>query len=229
VSSRASVALKPAVFVASLSPFLFDACAAVMNRLGPHAYRVIIDDTGTWSLWFITLTLALTPLRRLTSAHGLVRYRRMLGLFAFFYGTIHALTYLVFDRVAGLDVPVGADASSTIGAQTVSTRHDIWDIPILATGVVAFVLMVPLAVTSTSGMIRRLGGTTWRRLHRLIYVVAVASLLHHWWPLTDRFRIDRFGVLIGVSLVARAAWLRARPSHVPPGTARPVRQPVSPI
>jgi methionine sulfoxide reductase heme-binding subunit len=229
VSSRASRALKPAVFIASLSPFLFDACAAITNRLGPHAYRVIIEDTGRWSLWFITLTLALTPLRRLTSAHGLVRYRRMLGLFAFFYGAVHTLTYVVFDRVAGLDVPLGADASSTIGALTLSTVYDIWDKPFLATGFVAFVLMVPLAATSTSGMIRRLGGTTWRRLHQLIYVVAIASLLHHWWPLTDRFRVDRFGLLIGMSLLARAVWLRARPSHAPPATARPVRQPVSPI
>jgi len=218
--------LKPVVFIASLSPFLFDAGAAVMNRLGPHAYRVIIEDTGTWSLWFITLTLVLTPLRRLTSAHGLVRYRRMMGLFAFFYGAVHTLTYVVFDRFAGLDVPSDADASSTIGALTVSTVRDIWDKPFLAMGFVAFVLMVPLAGTSTSGMIRRLGGTTWRRLHRFIYVVAMASLLHHWWPLTDRFRVDRFGLLIGMSLLARAAWLRAPPSHVP---RVPARQPVSPV
>jgi len=203
--------LKSAVFIASLSPFLFDACSALTGRLGPHAYRVIIQDTGKWSLWFITLTLALTPLRRLTSAHGLVRYRRMVGLFAFFYGAMHTLTYVVFDRVAGLDLPLDSDASSTIGALTVSTVHDIWDKPFLAIGVAAFVLMVPLAGTSTSGMIRRLGGTTWRRLHRLIYVVAIASLLHHWWPLTDHFRVDRFGVLIGISLVARGVvWLRAR-------------------
>jgi methionine sulfoxide reductase heme-binding subunit len=221
--------LKPAVFIASLSPFLFDACSAVMNRLGPHAYRVIIVDTGNWSLWLITLTLAVTPLRRLTSAHELVRYRRMIGLFAFFYGAIHTLTYLVFDRVAGLDLPAGADASSTIRALTVSTVRDILDKPFLALGLAAFVLMVPLAFTSTPGMIRRLGGARWRWLHRLIYVVAIASLLHHWWPLTDRFRVDRFGVLIGMSLIARAVWLRGRSSRVPLAQPHSVQQPSSSV
>lgn len=188
-----------------------------MNRLGPHAYRIIIQDTGKWTLWFISFTLMLTPLRRMTSAHGLVRYRRMVGLFAFFYAAIHTLIYVVFDRVAGLDLPAGGHAWPTIGALTVSTVRDIWNKPFLATGFIAFVLMVPLALTSTSGMIRRLGGATWRRLHRLIYVVAIASLLHHWWPLNDRFRVDRFGVLIGLSLAARAPWLRARSSHLQVG------------
>jgi methionine sulfoxide reductase heme-binding subunit len=221
--------LKVAVFIASLSPFLFEAWSALTDRLGPHAYRIIINDTGRWSLWFITLTLALTPLRRVTSVHELVRYRRMLGLFAFFYSVIHTLTYVAFDRVAGLDLPVGSDAAATVAALTVSTVRDIWDKPFLATGFAAFALMVPLAGTSTSGMIRRLGGATWRRLHRLIYVVAAASLLHHWWPLSDRFRVDQFAVLIGLSLASRAAWLLARSSHVPAVQARPVRQSSSSI
>lgn len=206
--------LKPAVFAASLVPFLFDVVAVATNRLGPHPYRIIIQDSGEWTLWFLAFTVVLTPLRRVTSAHWLVRYRRMLGLFSFFYAAVHTLTYVVFDRLAVVDASGGGDMTSVVGALVVSTARDVWDKPFLAIGVLAFALMVPLAVTSTSAMIRVIGGANWRRLHRLVYVVAIASLLHHWWPLGDRFHADRYGLLIGAALAARLAWFARRRTHM---------------
>ena len=197
--------LKPIVFAASLAPLALDAWTMVRRFPDPHPYRMLVTDTGVWTLWFIGFTLALTPLRRLTSWHWLTMFRRMFGLFAFFYATLHTLVYLAYYPVAELDPSIGLMSVAGVAGVTSLAVRDIFGKPFLAIGVAAVAVMAPLAATSTSGMIRRLGGRSWRRLHRLVYAAAILSLLHHWWPLGDRFRVDGYTLLIGLSLAYRAA------------------------
>lgn len=201
--------LNPALFIGALAPLALDAWAFRHHQLGADPFKALIRDTGVWSLWFLAFTLALTPVRRLAGLSSLAPLRRTLGLWAFFYASIHTLAYVVFDRLAGLDL--SGNAGAIVIALTASTARDVWDKPFLLIGAGAFVAMVPLAATSTSAMSRRLGGRRWRMLHRLVYVVAIASLLHHWWPLADRFHvIDRFGLMIVGALGLRVVWAWTR-------------------
>jgi sulfoxide reductase heme-binding subunit YedZ len=223
LSTRAANrAIKLAAFAASLTPVIHQTWALVNDRIGRDPARALERATGDWTIIFVCLTLAVTPARRILSWQALVRLRRMLGLFAFFYGTLHLLTYLLFDRFSWLDFPNGL--VSWTGAVTFArgTARDMVVRPFLAIGGVAYLVMAPLAATSSPGMIRRLGGRRWRRLHRLVYVAAVAGLLHHWWPLADRCRLDAYGVLIGMSIAFRVYWARVRalrPSAAGAGSA----------
>jgi methionine sulfoxide reductase heme-binding subunit len=180
--------LKPLVFAAALAPAAWLVVGLVTDRLGANPVEAITHETGTWTLRFLVLTLAVTPVRRLTGWNGLVRYRRMLGLFAFFYATLHALIYVWLDQF--FDVA--------------EIARDIVKRPFITAGVVSFVLMVPLAVTSTAGWIRRLGGRQWQRLHRLVYVAAIAGVLHYWWLV----RLDTLRPLVYASLVGALLALR---------------------
>jgi methionine sulfoxide reductase heme-binding subunit len=180
--------LKPLVFAAALAPAAWLVVGLVTDRLGANPVEAITHETGTWTLRFLVLTLAVTPVRRLTGWNGLVRYRRMLGLFAFFYATLHALIYAWLDQF--FDVA--------------EIARDIVKRPFITAGVVSFVLMVPLAVTSTAGWIRRLGGRQWQRLHRLVYVAAIAGVLHYWWLV----RLDTLRPLVYASLVGALLALR---------------------
>jgi methionine sulfoxide reductase heme-binding subunit len=199
--------LKSAIVLAGLLPIAFDISALLHHRLGPDPYRALMTDSGEWCLWFLAFTLGATPLRRLTWLAAVATFRRTLGLLAFFYATLHAALYVVFDRYAALDDD--GSLASTMMALTVSTARDIATKPFLAIGVVAFAAMIPLAATSTRSMARRLGGKRWRLLHRSVYGVAIASLLHHWWPLADRFHLaDRFALVIVPSLLLRVLWSR---------------------
>jgi methionine sulfoxide reductase heme-binding subunit len=199
--------LKSAIVVAGLLPIAFDISAVLRHRLGPDPYRALMTDSGVWCLWFLAFTLGVTPFRRLTWLAAVATLRRTLGLLAFFYATLHAALYVVFDRYAGLDDDGGL--VSTVMALTISTARDIATKPFLAIGVVAFAAMIPLAATSTRPMARHLGGKRWRMLHRLVYGVAIASLLHHWWPLASRFHLaDRFALVIVPSLLLRVLWSR---------------------
>jgi methionine sulfoxide reductase heme-binding subunit len=156
---------KPLAFALCLVPFAQLGYGAVAGRLGANPIEAITHGTGDWTLRFLLITLALTPLRMLTGWNALARFRRMAGLFAFFYGTLHFLTYLWLDKFfAWSDV-----------------LHDIPRRPFITVGFLAFATLVPLAATSTAGMIRRLGGRRWRALHRLVYVAAVAGVVHYWW------------------------------------------------
>src|SRR5205085_932092 len=119
--------------------------------------------------------------RRLTGWNWLIRFRRMAGLFAFFYGSCHFLIYVVADRFAGLDFPDGIVAWTTARALAASIWDDIYKRPYITVGFLGFVSMIPLAATSTAGWIRRIGGRNWQRLHRLIYVTGVAGVVHYWW------------------------------------------------
>jgi len=157
--------LKPAVFALCLLPLALLAWNAVSGGLGANPIEAVIRHNGDWALRLLLATLAVTPLRRLTGWTWPMRVRRMIGLFAFFYATLHLLSYVGLDQF--FDWPA-------IGA-------DILQRPYITIGISAFALLVPLAATSTDAMMRRLGGRRWQRLHRLAYVAAGAGVLHFLW------------------------------------------------
>ena len=190
---------KAPVVVAGLAPVAWLAWAAVQGRLGANPISELTKETGTWTLRFVVLTLAITPVRKLTGWNLLVRYRRMLGLFAFFYGTLHLVTYVWFDQF--FDVA--------------SITKDVLKRPFITVGFAAFLLMVPLALTSTTGWIRRLGGKRWQALHRLVYATAVLGVVHYWWLVkADISRPLTYGVILATLLAARLALrMKAKPAR----------------
>ena len=155
---------KPVVFVLALMPGLWLAYRAFDGRLGVNPVEDLLLTTGIWALRLLLVTLAITPIRRLTGWNRVIRFRRMLGLFSFFYAAVHVTIYLVLDQ--GLEFQF-------ILADVAKRRF-------ITAGMVAFLLMVPLALTSTRGWIRRLG-PRWQRLHRLVYICAIAASLHFIW------------------------------------------------
>lgn len=158
--------LKPLIFVAALAPAAYLAWALFRapEKLGINPAETLQLETGIWALRFLLATLAITPIRRLTAWHRIIQYRRMLGLFAFFYAVLHLATYVVLDRLFDLS----------------GVWEDVVKRPFITAGMVAFVLMLPLAITSTKGWIRRLG-RRWQLLHRLVYISAAAACLHFIW------------------------------------------------
>src|SRR4029077_7256012 len=157
--------IKPVVFLACLIPLGLLGWKAYNGALGSNPIEVITHATGDWILRFLLITLAITPLRKLTGQHWLIRYRRMFGLFAFFYAVLHFLTYVWLDKFFDLH----------------EMLHDIAKRKFITVGFTGFVLLIPLALTSTKGWIRRLGGKRWQALHRLIYFSAIAGVIHYWW------------------------------------------------
>lgn len=157
-------ASKPFVFTAALLPLALLVLATRNGSLGPDPVATLEHETGLWALRFLLATLAITPLRRLTGWHWLVRYRRMLGLFAFFYASLHLVIYLVVD----------------LGGFWAQIFGEIAKKPFITVGFLAWLLMIPLAVTSTKAMMRRLG-RRWARLHRLVYAIGVFAVLHFLW------------------------------------------------
>lgn len=155
---------KLVVFINALIPLVLLLWDLYHKRVGPNPLEFATRTTGMLTLVFLCLTLAVTPLRKIFGVNALVKFRRMLGLFAFFYGSLHLLTYVWFDRQFHLS----------------STIEDIGRRPFILAGMTAFVLMVPLAITSTNQMVKRLGGKTWARLHRLVYFAAIAGVVHFW-------------------------------------------------
>ena len=156
---------KVLLFLLALSPAVSTGVLVLMGKGGANPIDTITDTTGIWTLRFVLATLAVTPIRRLTGWNPIVRVRRMLGLFAFFYGSLHFLTWLVLDQFFAWDFILA----------------DIAKRPYITVGFTGFVLMIPLAITSTAGWIRRLGGRWWNRLHRLVYATAVAGVIHFLW------------------------------------------------
>jgi sulfoxide reductase heme-binding subunit YedZ len=221
--------LKPVVFVASLAPAVYLGLQ-VLKALGYLTWSAVADlsanplsdvtnGTGDWTIRFICIALAVTPLRRLTGWNTVIRFRRMLGLFAFFYATLHFLTYVGLDRLAGLDYPNGFVSFTTVRLLTASIAADIYKRPFITVGFTGLVLMVPLALTSTAGMIRRLGGRRWQALHRLIYLTAIAAVLHYWWLVkADIRKPAMYGAIVMALLGFRVYWARA---HAKPATVRP--------
>ena len=193
--------LKRALFVSALLPFLINVWLAAQDRLGANPIESLTRSSGDWTLYFLTLTLAITPLRRLSGQHWLQALRRMLGLFAFFYACLHFTTFIWFDHFFDL---------AEIG-------RDVWKRPFITIGFAALLLLIPLAVTSTDAMQRRLG-RRWSQLHRLVYGVALLALLHFWWMRAGKQNFAEpilMGVIIMILLAARAAgpiqrWIQAR-------------------
>jgi methionine sulfoxide reductase heme-binding subunit len=213
--------LKPIVFAASLAPFCWIAWSALTGNLSANPLQDITHDTGDWTLRFICITLAITPLRRLTGWNAVIRFRRMMGLFAFFYGTTHFLIYVIADRFAGLDFPNGIVAWTTIVNLAKSVWDDIAKRPYITVGFTALMLMVPLAITSTAGWIRRLGGKRWNRLHRLIYATGVLAVIHYWWLVkADVRRPLIYASIVAILLAMRIYWARTRQSSPAAAAAR---------
>ncbi len=189
--------LPAAVFLLSLAPLALLLFDALNDRLSANPIDDITDATGTWTLRFVLLTLAVRPLSRVNGLGALAGRRRMLGLFAFFYGTLHLTTYLWLDQFFDVE----------------AILHDVAKRPFITAGVSAFLLMVPLALTSTTGMIRRLGGRRWKALHRLVYVTAIGGVIHYLWLVkADRQRPLIYGAIVALLLGYRAweAWRSRR-------------------
>ena len=192
--SRASSRLVASlVFAAALLPLGILLARALSGGLGTNPLETVTHETGLWTLRFLLLTLAVTPVRRLFAWNAIIRYRRTLGLFAFFYGGLHLLTYLWFDQFFAWGEIV----------------RDVAKRPFITAGMAGFAAMVPLAATSTAGMIRRLGGRRWRALHRLAYFAAAAGAAHYWWLVKADTRSPRaYAAVLALLLLARVIPLR---------------------
>jgi methionine sulfoxide reductase heme-binding subunit len=187
--------------------------AALTGHLSANPLSDITNETGIWTLRFLCLTLAVTPLRRLTKWHPAIRFRRMLGLFAFFYGSLHFLTYVIVDRFAGLDFPDGIVALSTMRNLAASVGADVYKRPFITIGFAALTLMAPLAATSTAGMIRRLG-RKWQTLHRLVYASALLGVVHYWWLVKADIRSPIMYAAIVSLLLGFRVWRRKKGTGV---------------
>jgi methionine sulfoxide reductase heme-binding subunit len=194
---------KIAIFASALIPLARLVWKAFHDGLGANPIEVITHSTGDWTLILILITLSITPLRRLARQYWLIGVRRMIGLFAFFYGTLHFLTYIWLDKFFDL--------------------HEVWkDVakrPFITMGFSAFVLMIPLALTSTAWSIRRLGGKNWQRLHRLIYLTGIFAVIHYYWLVkADHRKPIEYAIVLTILLLYRIGiWAseRRKQPHIP--------------
>jgi sulfoxide reductase heme-binding subunit YedZ len=192
------------LFVAALLPAAYLTYGLFYDGLGANPAEALQTQTGIWALRFLVLTLLVTPVRRLTKWNPIIQYRRMLGLFAFFYAFLHLLAYAVLDRYLDFS----------------GVWEDVAKRPFITAGMVAFILMVPLAITSTKGWIRRLG-RRWQLLHRLIYLSAIAAAVHYLWKVKIIGGSPvYYALIIGALLAFRIVWpiwtRRPRPVAVTP-------------
>jgi methionine sulfoxide reductase heme-binding subunit len=187
--------IKAVVFLLALIPLARLGIKAYLDMLGANPIEKITRVTGYWTLALLLISLSITPLRRILGWQWLVRLRRMLSLFAFFYACLHLLTYLVLDQFFDWE----------------SILKDIIKRPYITVGFPTFLLMIPMAVTSTDAMIRRLGGKRWRLLHRLVYLCAVGGVVHYWWLVKkDLTNPITFAIWLGLLLGIRLFyWLRS--------------------
>lgn len=184
-------ALKTALFILCLLPLAHYAAGLWQDTLGANPIEALTRGLGDWALRLLLITLAVTPLRRLSGWAWLLKLRRMLGLFAFFYASLHLIAYLWLDQFFDW---------AEIG-------RDILKRPFITVGMATFLLLAPLAATSTKAMIRRLGGQRWQRLHRLIYPAALLAVLHFTWMVKVDVREPAlYGVILAVLLGLRAWW-----------------------
>ncbi|MYN07033.1 sulfite oxidase heme-binding subunit YedZ [Pseudoduganella aquatica] len=195
-TAKQVTALKAVAFVLSLLPFFKLVWLTASGQL-VEPLQYITRATGDWTLYFLCITLAVTPLRRLSKWNWLLKLRRMVGLYAFFYGLLHFTTFLWFDHF--FDVQ--------------EMLKDVLKRPFITVGFIAFVLLIPLAVTSTNGMVRRLGGKRWQWLHRLVYVIAPLGILHYWWMKAAKHDFSQpilFGLIVLALLAVRVYWARSK-------------------
>jgi len=180
--------LKVGLFVICLMPLVWLVFALLTNRLGVNPIETLIRDSGTWALRFVLITLAVTPLRWFTGWNQIIAFRRMLGLYAFFYAVLHMLLYLGLEQFF--------DASEII--------KDIIKRPFITVGFLCFIALLPLAITSNDKMIKRLGGKNWKRLHKLTYFIAGAACLHFYMLA----RADKSEPLLYVAIVSALFTIR---------------------
>ena len=187
---------KVPVFLLGLVPLGVLVWKGFHNGLTANPLEKITHETGDWTIYFLLMTLSITPLRKLAKQPALIRFRRMLGLFAFFYVCLHFLIFLWIDH--------SFDVSEMI--------KDVYKRPFITAGFTGFVLLIPLALTSTAGWIRRLGGKRWQMLHRLIYVTATAGVVHYYWLVKSDVRLPiRYGAILAFLFFCRFVfWLQAR-------------------
>ncbi len=187
---------KVAVFLFCLIPFGDLVWRIIKSDLGANPVEFLQHATGDWTLRFLVFTLCITPFRKLLNLPDLIRFRRMLGLFAFFYVSLHFLTYL------------GPDQAFDLAAMW----KDVAKRPFITVGFAAFVSLIPLAVTSTAGWIRRIGGKRWQMLHRLIYFAAVCGVIHYYWLVKSDVRKPLlYGALVAILLAWRlGSWFSKR-------------------
>lgn len=181
------------VFVLALLPFLRLVYAVYQDALGANPLEFITRNTGDWALYFLCISLATTPLRKILEWHWLIRLRRMLGLYAFFYASLHFLTFLWFDHFFDLS----------------DMWRDVVKRPFITVGFVAFVLLLPLALTSNQWMTRQLGGKQWQLLHRLVYLIAPLGVLHYFWMKAGKNLLLQpllFAALVSGLLGVRLYW-----------------------
>lgn len=183
-----------AVWLACLLPLLWLIAAGLRDALGANPIEYITRATGDWTLRMLMITLAVTPLRQLTGWHWLVRLRRTLGLYAFFYACLHLTTYVWLDQFFDIGGIV----------------KDIVKRPFITVGFGAFVLLLPLAATSTNGMIRRLGGRLWQRLHRLVYAIGTLGVVHYWWLVKKDITEPVIYALVLAFLLGARVWYARR-------------------
>lgn len=155
---------KIVIFINGLVPLALLSIDALSSKLGANPIEFFLRTTGVLTILFLFLTLAITPLRKYYGWNQLIKFRRMLGLYAFFYGFLHLITYSIFDKSLSISAIIG----------------DVWERPFVAVGMFSFFLLIPLAVTSTNEMIKRLGGKNWQKLHRLTYFAAIGGVVHFW-------------------------------------------------
>lgn len=180
--------VKPLLWALCLAPLAYLAWLAWKSDLGANPIERVEHFTGDWTLRLIVATLAITPLRKLLRLPELIRFRRLIGLFAFFYACLHFMAYVGLDQFF--------DFSAIL--------KDIAKRPYITAGFTAFVLMIPLAFTSTAASIRRLGGKRWQKLHRLIYLTAIAGVIHYYWLVKSDIRLPLFyGFLVVLELAFR--------------------------
>lgn len=206
-SQRAVSTLKALVFLFALLPLARLAAGALYfpESLGANPAEFITRATGDWTLRFLLATLAVTPLRKLSGWNWLLRLRRMLGLFAFFYAVVHFSSFISFDHVFAAD----------------EILRDIVKRPFITVGFTALVLMIPLAATSTNAMVRRLGAKRWQALHRLVYLIAPLGVLHFWWMVKrDITEPAIYAVILALLLGYRVAANKRDAGRVPVPAAR---------
>lgn len=183
--------MKLITFVVCLLPLAWLCFLAWQDDLGANPIEYITRETGVWTLRLLLLTLCITPLRKLTSWHALVRLRRMLGLFTFFYAVLHFLTYVWLDQFF--------DFTGIV--------MDVYKRPFITVGFAAFVLLIPLAVTSSNAMVRMLGGRRWQALHRTVYAIAILAVTHYLWLVKkDMTRPLIYAAIVLLLLAVRAWW-----------------------
>jgi sulfoxide reductase heme-binding subunit YedZ len=193
VTNQQLARIKGVLFLVALIPFLRLVLYTFLDKLGANPVEFITRNTGDWTLYFLCITLAMTPLRKLLQWHWIIRLRRMLGLYVFFYAFLHFMTFLWFDHFFELE----------------EMWADVLKRPFITVGFSAFVLLIPLALTSSNGMIKRLGGKRWQLLHRLVYLIAPLGVLHYFWMKAGKHDFSQpwlFAVIVFSLLGVRLFW-----------------------